>query len=207
MNRSFAAGLFALVLLPGLSACGAGFEAETQLVAGDNGNGEVNGVLARAMVLVKGKQSPAAALAGSLINRSNKADVLTTVTLTDHTPGSAPVTISPNLPLAAGALIPLGTGDFKPLSIPNAQALKVGNFADLVLTFREAGPLRLQVETKDRTYYYEDVTPEGAAPPELAKETSKATVKPGVTPKPAVTPKVPITPKVTVTPKAPQPAE
>ena len=64
-----------------------------------------------------------------------------------------------------------------------------------MLTFREAGPLKLQVETKDRTFYYEDVTPEGAAPPEQAKETTKATTKPGVTPKPAATPKATATPK------------
>jgi len=180
VNRTLPAAALVLALVPGLAACGAGFDAETQFVEADNANGRVNDVLARAMVLVKGKQAPSAALAGTIINRSSKSDVLTTVTLTDVNPGATTVTVSPNLPLAPGQLLPLGVGEFKPLTIPDARALKVGNFTNVVLTFKEAGQLKLQVETKDRTFFYEDVTPAGAAPAGQAKqkiETKKAAAK------------------------------
>lgn len=179
--------MFALATLPGLAGCGAGFEAETQFVKPDNANGEVNGVLARALVLVKGKQASSAALAGTLINRSGKADVLTTVNLTDATPGATGLSISPNLALAPGQLVPLGVGQFKPITIPDARALKVGNFTNVVLVFKEAGPLRLQLETVDRTFFFEDVTPEGNAPAGQAKQ--KIETKPVVKPaKPAAKP-------------------
>lgn len=190
VNRSLTAGLFALAALPGLVGCGAGFEAETQLVRPDNANGEVNGVLARALVLVKGKQASSAALAGTLINRSGRADVLSTVTLSDATAGATTVSVSPNLALAAGQLVPLGVGQFKPITIADARTLKVGNFTNVVLTFKEAGPLRLQLETVDRTLFFEDVTPEGNVPAGQAKQ--KIETKPPVKEaKPAVKPAAP----------------
>lgn len=176
MNRTLPAAALLLALVPGLAACGAGFEAATQKVHADNANGRVNDVIVRAMVIVKGKQAPSAALAGTVINRSSKPDVLTTVTFTDVNPGAATVTLTPNIPLAPGQLLPLGVGTFAPITIPDARAIKVGNFTDVVLTFKEAGQLKLQVETKDRTFFYEDVTPAGNAPSGQAKQkiTTKA---------------------------------
>ncbi|MGQ0464077.1 MAG: hypothetical protein ACT4QG_02035 [Sporichthyaceae bacterium] len=170
MNRTLTAAALVLALVPGLAACGAGFEAETRLVKADNANDEINGILARNMVIVKGKQAPSAALAGTIINRSNKPDVLTTVTFTDVNPGATTISLSPNIQLQPGQLLPLGVGEFKPITIPDARAIKVGNFTNVVLTFKEAGQLRLQVETKDRTFFYEDITPEGAAPAGQAKQ-------------------------------------
>jgi hypothetical protein len=187
VNRSLTAGLIALALLPGLAACGAGFEAQTLDVQADNAAGEVNGVIARAIVIVKGKNSPTGALAGTLINRGDKPDTLTTITLTDHSPGAQSVTISPNLILNPGQLVPLGVGEFKPITIPDARSIKVGNFTDVVLTFKEAGVLRLQVETKDRTFFYSDVIPEGA-PTDQAKEKIKTTATPKATPAKPETP-------------------
>ncbi|MGQ0844734.1 MAG: hypothetical protein ACT4QF_11410 [Sporichthyaceae bacterium] len=177
MNRSLVAGILSLALLPGLAACGAGFDAETQFVEADNANAEVNGIVARAIVLVKGKQASSAALAGTLINRSDKNDVLTTVALTDANPGATTITLTPNTPLAAGQLLPLGTGTFKPITVPDARTIKVGNYVNVVMTFREAGPLRLQVVTEDRTNYYEDVTPEGATAPTGQAKQKIETVK------------------------------
>lgn len=170
MNRKLAGGLLAGLLLPGLTACGAGFEAETRLVQADNTGGATNGLLARAIVVVKGKQALSAALAGTLINRSNRADVLSVVTLTDRTPGAPTITVNPNITLEPGQLLPMGVGEFPPITIPDARSLKVGNFVDVVLQFRDAGALHLQVATADRILFYSEVIPRSSGLTEAAKQ-------------------------------------
>jgi hypothetical protein len=157
------------VALPTLSACGAGFNSAVDKVEAPNAAGSANGILARAVVLVKGREASSAALAGTLINRSSHNDVLTMVSLTDDAPGSPLVTLSPNIPLAAGQLLPLGAGNHQPLTVPDARGIVVGDFVDVVLHFRDAGDLRLQVAAADRDRFYSELVPAGpTAPPAQA---------------------------------------
>jgi hypothetical protein len=158
--------------LPTLSGCGAGFNSAVDEIVPDNAAGQVNGILARALVLVKGQGAPSAALAGTLINRSNHDDVLTTITLTDDAAGSQSVSLAPNIALAAGQVLPLGAEQRPPITVPDARAINIGDFVNVVLHFQSAGDLRLQVAAAERKYFYADEVPtapnapttQGAAP-------------------------------------------
>jgi len=167
------------LLIPALAGCGAGFGSAVDKVVANNAAGEVNGVLARAIVIVKGRQATAAALAGTLINRSRQDDVLQTIMLTDEAPGSATITVTPDLPLAAGQLLPLGIEAHQPITVPDARSIIVGDFVRVVMHFRQAGDLHLEVAAADRTYFYSDVIP---TPP--TEETQSGAI-PIVTDKPA----------------------
>jgi hypothetical protein len=153
--------------LPALSACGAGFDASVNEVTGQNSDSNLNGILARDIVIVKAPQAPTAALAGTLINSGHRADVLQTVSFTDDAPGSPTLTISPNLNLAPGQLQPLGAGNTAPISIPNAQGITVGDFVYVNLHFAQAGDMHMQVAVADRTFYFANIggtaTPTAAA--------------------------------------------
>jgi hypothetical protein len=161
-----------------LSGCGEGFSAQVDQVRADNAAGQAHDVLARAIVLVKGQAAPAAALAGTLINAGNRSDQLQTITLTDTAPGSPTVTLTPNLTLSPGQLVNLGVGNSPPITVPDATSLRLGDFVDVVLHFRNAGDIPLTVACVDRTNYYSDVLPSAsAAPTAQADTTSKATRK------------------------------
>lgn len=217
-----AALALAAVALPSLSACGAGFNSAVDKIEAPNAAGNVNGILARAVVLVKGREASSAALAGTLINRSSHNDVLTMVSLTDFAPGSPLVTLSPNIPLAAGQLLPLGAENHQPLTIPDARGIVVGDFVDVVLHFRDAGDLRLQVAAADRDRFYSELVPAGpTAPPAQAdvpgrgaygKAGPPAKAEPAATGKPSAAaassaghkPGKPAEPAATKAPKAPE---
>jgi len=173
-NRAVTAALLIAVALP-LSAC-QGFTPQVDDVQADNAAGQAHDVLARAIVLVKGKAAPAAALAGTLINAGDRKDQLQTITLTDAAPGSPTVTLTPNLNLDPGQLVNLGVGDSPPITVPDASSIKVGDFVNVVLHFRSAGDIALQVACVDRTYYYSDVLPTTSATPATQGDTAtKAT--------------------------------
>jgi copper(I)-binding protein len=170
-----AAVLIAATLV--LSGCGEGFSAQVDDIRADNAAGQAHDVLARAIVLVKGQAATAAAMAGTLINAGNRSDQLQTITLTDTAPGSTPITLTPNLTLEPGQLISLGNGNTPPITVPGASALRVGDFIDVVLHFRNAGDIPLQVACVDRTNYFSDVLPTTTPEPTQNDTTSKATSK------------------------------
>jgi hypothetical protein len=186
-------------LVPALAACGAGFHPEVDDVTGQNAAANVGGILARDIVVVKAPQAPAAALAGTLINNGSQNDTLQTVSFTDDAPGSQTVTITPNLAIAAGQLLPLGAEGDQPITIPNAAAITVGDFVGVVLNFAQAGDMHMQVAAADREFYFSSIgpapTPAGAAT--QADAASRATVtgthivtdKPGANPAASPAPK------------------
>jgi hypothetical protein len=175
-NRAVPAAVLIAATLA-LSGCGEGFSAQVDDIRADNAAGQAHDVLARAIVLVKGQAAASAAMAGTLINAGNRSDVLQTITLTDTAPGSTPITLSPNLTLQAGQLLSLGNGDSPPITVPGASALRVGDFINVVLHFRSAGDIPLQVACVDRTYQYSDVLPTTTPEPTQNDTTSKATNK------------------------------
>jgi outer membrane biosynthesis protein TonB len=177
---------------------------------------------------VKGREASSAALAGTLINRSTHNDVLTMVSLTDDAPGSPLVTLSPNISLAAGQLLPLGAENHQPLTVPDARGIVVGDFVDVVLHFRDAGDLHLQVAAADRDRFYSELVPAGpTAPPAQADvpgrgaygkagppakpEPAAATGKPGAAAPASSTaahkPGKPAEPAATKAPKSPEKPE
>jgi hypothetical protein len=157
-HRARTSAALIAILLP-LAGCGDGFRAQVDDVQADNAAGQTHGVLARAIVLVKGEAATAAAIAGTLINSSNRTDQLQTISLTDTAPGSPTVTLNPNLNLKPGQVITLGVDDSPPITVPDATALRLGDFVNVVLHFRNAGDMRLQVACVDRTDFYSDVLP------------------------------------------------
>jgi len=198
-SRARTAAVLIAATLP-LSACGAGFSSQVDEVKADNAAGQAHDVLARAIVLVKGQAATSAAIAGTLINAGNRRDQLQTVTLTDSAPGSPTITLNPNLDLDPGQLIKLGVGDSPPITVPDATSLRVGDFVDMVLHFRNAGDIKFEVACVDRTYFYSDVVPtttpiatEGDTPSKATK-TSAGSKKAGQvasTTEPATKPPVP----------------
>jgi hypothetical protein len=178
-NRAVIAALSIAVALS-LSACGQGFSPQVNDVRADNASGQAHNVLARAIVLVKGQAAPAAALAGTLINAGDRKDQLQTITLTDTAAGSPTITLTPNLNLDPGQLVNLGVGDSPPITVPDASSIRVGDFVNVVLHFRTAGDIALQVACMDRTYYYSDVLPTTSPSPATQGDTpTKATRKTG----------------------------
>ncbi len=165
-----ASAVLALALAASLSSCAAGFEAATDKVQADNASGEAGSVLARALVVVKSKNAIPAALAGTLINRGPQNDVLERIELTENTPGARTITLTPDLTIRAGEVLPFGTEGNAPLTVPDAADLRVGNFADLVLRFRTAGEIRLQVPVVVRSGFYADIVPSAPPPAALADE-------------------------------------
>lgn len=153
------AAAFAVAALPALSACGSGFDAATEKVEADNAAGEAGSVIARAIVLVKSRNATPAALAGTLINQGQTPEVLELIELTEATPGARTITIEPNLTLRPGEPVALGTEGTDPLTIAQAAGLRVGNFANVVLRFRNAGEIRLDVPIEARTGFYSDIVP------------------------------------------------
>lgn len=154
----------AVLATPGLSACGAGFSAGTDEVEAGNANGEAGGVLARSLVLVKSPQAAPAALAGTLINNGNRADLLERIELTENTAGARTISLTPTLTLAPGAVVPFGSQNKPPLTIPDASGLRVGNFATVVLRFRDAGDIRLSVPIEPRDKEFAEIVPEVPRP-------------------------------------------
>ncbi|MGQ0623602.1 MAG: hypothetical protein ACT4PP_02935 [Sporichthyaceae bacterium] len=172
MSASLRALVLATVVLaaPGLSACGAGFTAGTDEVEAGNANGEAADVLARNLVLVKSPQAEPAALAGTLINNGRRADLLERIELTENTAGARTITLTPALTLAPGAVVPFGSQDEPPLTIPFASGLRVGNFATVVLRFRDAGDIRLSVPIEPREREFADIVPESPQEPPAPEE-------------------------------------
>ncbi|MGQ0631244.1 MAG: hypothetical protein ACT4P1_09390 [Sporichthyaceae bacterium] len=166
MSASLRAVVIAAAVLAttGLSACGAGFTAGTDKVEAGNANGEVGGVLARNLVLVKSPQASPAALAGTLINNGNRPDLLERIELTENTAGARTISLTPALTLAPGAVLPFGSQDEPPLTIPEAASLRVGNFATVVLRFRDAGDLSLSVPIEPRDNEFAEIVPEAPKP-------------------------------------------
>jgi hypothetical protein len=159
-RRAAAAAAIVLASVSGLSACG--FNAATDKIQADNAQGStpMGSVIARNLVLVKSPNAIAAALAGSLINKGTSPDTLETVTLTpDAEPGAQPVVLHPNLTLAPKSVVQWGTVGHDPLTVPNAQNLKLGHFVDLLLHFKTAGDVKVQIETHKREGFYADVLP------------------------------------------------
>jgi hypothetical protein len=156
-HRALASAVLIATLLP-LGGC-SGFNAQVEEVQADNAAGQAHGVLARAIVLVKGQAATAAAIAGTLINTGNRTDQLQTISLTDTAPGSPTVTLNPNLNLKPGQVVNLGFNGGPPITVPDATALRLGDFINVVLHFRSAGDMPLQVACVDRAGYYSDVLP------------------------------------------------
>lgn len=165
MSRTLRVASAALTLaaLPALSACGSGFNASTNKVQADNAAGEAGDVLARAIVLVKSRNALPAALAGTLINRGDRPEVLERIELTESTPGARTITIEPGITLRPGVPLALGTEGVDPITVAEAGGLRVGNFALVVLSFRTAGDISLQVPIETRSGFYSDIVP--SAPP------------------------------------------
>jgi hypothetical protein len=161
--RALAAALLIASMLP-LSGCSNGFHAAVDEVQPPNAAGQAHGVLARAIVLVKGEAATAAAIAGTLINTGARTDQLQTISLTDTAPGSPTITLTPNLNLRPGQVISLGVGDTPPITVPDATSLRLGDFINVVLHFRTAGDMPLQVACVGRTGYYADVLPAAPSP-------------------------------------------
>lgn len=160
--RPGGAALLALALTTGLSACGggSGFDAATRLIEPDNASGETRTetVLARAIVLVKSANAPAAALAGTIINRGDKADTLDSI-LIEPARGAQPLTLKPNLALNPGQVLALGTEAAAPLTIADGGALKVGHFALVTMRFRTSGDIKMEVPVEVRDGYYSSIVP------------------------------------------------
>jgi len=175
-HRALTSAVLIAILLP-LGGCGSGFSSQVDDVQADNAAGQVHGLLARAIVLVKGQAATSAAIAGTLINSSNRSDQLQTISLTDTAPGSPTVTLTPNLNLKPGQVISLGVGSTPPITVPDATALRLGDFINVVLHFRNAGDMALQVACVDRTNYYSDVLPV-ATPTPTPSSTPSATPSP-----------------------------
>ncbi len=66
--------------------------------------------------------------------------------------------------LEPGVVYPLGTPEHEPITVPNAQALKLGHFVDVRLHFKTAGDIKMQVETHKREGFYSEVLPEVSTP-------------------------------------------
>jgi hypothetical protein len=176
-NRAVTAAVL-IAATVSLSGCsGSGFSAQVDDVRADNAAGQVHDVLARAVVLVKGQAAPAAALAGTLINAGDRSDQLQTITLTDTAPGSPTVTLSPNLTLDPGQLLNLGVNGSPPITVPDASSLRLGDFVNVVLHFRNAGDLTLSVACVDRTYYFSDVLPTTAPSSNTQGDTTSSATK------------------------------
>jgi hypothetical protein len=167
--------MIATVLLactfPTLAACGAGFTTDVDEVRAENAAADLGGILARDIVVVKAPQATSAALAGTLINRGQHDDTLQTIAITDDAPGSATITITPNLAIAAGQLVPLGAESHQPLTITDAHGINVGDFLEVVMHFAQAGDMRMQVATADRAFYFSSI---GPAPASTAAATEAA---------------------------------
>ena len=169
--RRAAAATVLVLAVTGLSACtpseDTGFDFATDKVKADNAAGRTasGGILASALVLVKSKDAVAAALAGSLLNRGETADTLESVVLTPvGNAAASAITVTPNLVLQPGVVYPLGTPGNAPITVPNAQALKLGHFVDVRLHFRTGGDIKVQVETHKREGFYSEVLPEVSTP-------------------------------------------
>lgn len=168
----------AACIIPTLAACGAGFHPEVDDVTGSNADGNVGGILARDIVVVKAPQAAGAAMAGTLINNGSQNDILQTVSFTDDAPGSQTFTISPNRALPAGQVVPLGAEGDQPIAIPSAQAINVGDFVNVTMHFAQAGDMHMQVAAADREYYYAGIgpAPSPTAAATQADAASRATV-------------------------------
>lgn len=157
--KRVATAALVLAAVPGLSACAAGFTAATDKVTADNAAGETGELLVRNLVLVKAPKASPAALAGTLINQGTADDVLERIELTEQTTGARTITVSPNLTLKPDGIVRWGTAGSAPLTVTDAGSLRVGNFAEVVLRFRTAGEIRLQVPIVPNTGFYSDIAP------------------------------------------------
>lgn len=199
-----ATAVLAVALVSGLSSCAAGFTSATDKVQADNASGEAGSVLARAIVLVKSKNAIPAALAGTLLNKGTQNDVLERIELTEDTAGARTITLTPDLTLSPGEVIAFGAEGNDPITVPDAADLHVGNFADVVLRFRTAGEIHLQVPVVVRSGFYADIVP--SVPPAFVKDT-KPIDEPTIAGKKSPKPTKDETASPVATPTATEPAD
>lgn len=170
-------GPLVLAAVVALTGCGT---SQTSLVTANFTNAQAGDVLLRAMALVMTPTDRDAALVGVLVNDGATDDVLTTVRIEPTAPASSgstataganligPVTVTPNLVLPADESTEVGGPDNATVRIPSlslAAARQLGTFVTATLTFRDAGPIRVELQVADAVNYFTEYAPTPTANP------------------------------------------
>ena len=186
------AGALAL-LMPAIAGCEAGNGAPTLMFHAASGGAQtvVNGIrITNVFVLgaPSGSTLPAgssASLFMSLFNDGHTADVLQGATAA----GAASVTLDGGtVPLPSQTPVNL-TGPQPSAVLTNLSApLASGGYVTVILQFKNAGAVKLQVPVEPQSYYWSTYSPAPSVPASVPASTPAATPGSTVAPNPTVTP-------------------
>lgn len=159
-RRRLSAATLAAIAGLTLSACGTGFDAQTNKVyqpaAGANERGDVESH----NTLLVGNSGGSATLSAAVVNTLDDDQTLTGVEVTNEDGDSLTVR-SPKiaLPLPSGKLVSLGSVDAGGVYVVTAGA-EPGDYVKVTLSFSDSGPLTIQtpvIARSDSAAEYEDV--------------------------------------------------
>ncbi|AKG44510.1 DUF461 domain-containing protein [Streptomyces xiamenensis] len=173
LRRGAVAAVFAFSTVLALSACGAGFEAETQKIKPDNAAAQVDAIKVQNVnvILPDGTDGPAG-ISARIFNESTTEQVLESITL----PGSGVVVeLTPagnesQVVVPARGSVALG-GEGNPsafIADPAAAQIALGNAQQLVFLLSETGAIELAatvVPASENWTYYADWGPTPPAVP------------------------------------------
>jgi hypothetical protein len=162
IRRGALAAAVAVMTCTVLSGCASGFSAETTQIkdVAEGANGSVGDINLRNMLLVTSEDQSTAGVVGAIVNHGSAEDSLTAVTVDGvSATGGLPAPVEPNQLLILGSQkgqVQVTVSDIKS---------KPGDMANVVLKFRDAGDVSLQVLVEPPVEGYKSWAPSPSPSP------------------------------------------